>query len=101
MKQIIPTKVSQPITGLASKLGRYRVIIFIILVAATYGYIVLTINTLSHAEPTPDQISSRTSPIKATKIDPTIVQQLKQLQDNSVSVKALFTETRDNPFQEN
>ena len=73
----------------------------VVAVAAIYGYIVFTINSLSHAEPSADQISSQSSPIKSTKIDPLVIHQLQQLQDNSVSVKALFTETRDNPFQEN
>lgn len=101
MKQILPAKITKPVASFASRVGRYRLVLFIFIVAGIYGYIALTINSLSHAEPTPDQISSQTSPIKATKIDPKIIQQLQQLQDNSVSVKALFTETRDNPFQEN
>lgn len=101
MKQILPTKITKPAASVAHKISRYRVILFVLIVAGIYGYIVFTINNLSHAEPTPDQISSQTSPIRATKIDPKVIQQLKQLQDNSVSVKALFTETRDNPFQEN
>ena len=101
MKQILPTKLTKPAGSLANKIGRYRIVLFALVVAAIYGYIVFTINALSHAEPTPDQISSQTTPIKATKIDPKVIQQLKQLQDNSVSVKTLFNETRDNPFQEN
>ena len=101
MKQILPTKVSKPIVSFVSRVGHYRVLIFVIAVTAIYGYIVFTINSLSHAEPSSEQISSQTSPIKATKIDPTVIKQLQQLQDNSVSVKALFNETRNNPFQEN
>ena len=101
MKQILPTKVTKPAAAFANRIGRYRLVLFVVIVAGIYGYIVFTINSLSHAEPTPDQISSQTSPIKATKIDPKVIQQLQQLQDNSVSVKALFIETRDNPFQEN
>lgn len=101
MKQILPTKVSKPIVTVANKFGRFRILIFVVVVAAIYGYIVFTISSLSHAEPSADQISSQTRPIKGTKIDPKVIQQLQQLQDNSVSVQALFTETRDNPFQEN
>ena len=101
MKQILPTKISKSVTSITRLIGRYRLVLFVIIVAGIYGYIVFTINSLSHAEPTPDQISSQTRPIKATKIDPKVIQQLQQLQDNSVSVKALFNETRVNPFQEN
>lgn len=101
MKQILPTKVSKPIISLASRVGRYRVLIFVLAVTAIYGYIFFTINSLSNAEPSADQISSQMSPIKTTKIDAKVIQQLQQLQDNSVSVKALFTEARNNPFQEN
>ncbi|MDL2341716.1 MAG: hypothetical protein QFB87_01390 [Patescibacteria group bacterium] len=101
MKNILPPKVSNSVNETVSVLVRYKLIIFVLLVAGVYGYIVLTISSLANAQPTADQISAESRPIKSTKIDKQVILQLQQLQDNSVSVKTLFNEARDNPFQEN
>ena len=101
MKQILSPKIQDKAGDTLRAVGRYKVIVFISLIIGVYGYIVFTISMVSNAQPTADQISKETNPIKTTKIDPKIVQQLKQLQDNSVSVRALFDEARNNPFQEN
>lgn len=101
MKNILPTNVADGTLSLVKKLSRYKFIIFALLVVGVYSYIILTISTLSTAQPSAEQISEQSSPIKSAKIDPKIVLRLQQLQDNSVSVQALFNEARDNPFQEN
>lgn len=77
-------------------LGRYRVVLFIVFVLGLYAYVVMQINTAINTQPA----VSVTTQVKATpRIDPVVVAQLKQLQDNSVSVKALVNEARTNPFQ--
>lgn len=78
-------------------LGRYKILFFGLLVIALYGYVVLQINKASNVQPTADQ--TQTAAKATPKIDPVIVKQLQQLQDNSVSVKALFNSDRTNPFQ--
>lgn len=82
------------------QLNRYKVFIFLIVVAGVYGYILLQINSLSNAQPSADQVSAQASPIKSAHVDKTVVSQLQRLQDNSVSVQALFDTARNNPFQE-
>jgi hypothetical protein len=76
---------------------RYRVLLFILLVAGLYGYLVLQINQASSVQPSENQevVAVHHTP----RIDPSLVQQLQQLQDNSVSVQTLFNEARTNPFQ--
>ena len=101
MKYSLPQKISKPVNHTLQNVVRYRVMIFMLLVACVYGYVIYTISSLASAEPTPDQVSQQTSPIKSTKIDKKVIQQLQQLQDNNVNVKALFDEARSNPFQEN
>ncbi len=91
----------EKLTASLLKLKRYSFIIFLVLVAATYGFVLLRINSLSHIEPTEDAVNSQVQAAKIPKIDQSVVAQLKSLQDNSVSVKSLFDQERTNPFQEN
>lgn len=77
-------------------LGRYKVIIFIVFVVAIYGYVIVRINEATNVQPS--QAASSPAQV-APHIDPDVVKQLQQLQDNSVSVKALFNQARTNPFQ--
>ncbi len=101
MKNILPPKLTNKANAAGAAANRYKVIIFVLLVVTVYGYIIITISSLSNVQPTPDQVNKISSPIKSAKIDKNIVMQLQRLQDNSVSVKALFDEARNNPFQEN
>lgn len=79
---------------------KYRVIIFIILVAAIYGYVLTQVNALSNAEPSQDKVTSELNVIRPPHIDKKAAEQLKALQDNSVTVKTLFEQARDNPFSD-
>jgi Flp pilus assembly protein CpaB len=88
------------VSSVLRQLNRYKVVLFLAIVAGVYGYILLQINSLSNAQPSAEQVSSQASPIKPAHIDKTVVAQLKRLQDNSVSVQALFDTARNNPFQE-
>jgi len=90
-------QLSATLVKLGRQLSRIRVLLFILLVASLYGYMVFQIGQAINVEPTPaDELTT----VKASpRIDQDTVQQLKQLQDNSVSVKALFNDSRSNPFQ--
>lgn len=77
----------------------YRIVIFLAVIALVYGFVAWRVNTLVHVEPTSGQVASElhaTSP----KIDQATVDKIKQLQDNSVNVQALFDQARQNPFHE-
>ncbi|MDB5175593.1 MAG: hypothetical protein JWM81_451 [Candidatus Saccharibacteria bacterium] len=83
-----------------AKVSRFRLLIFIALVCIVYGYILFTITSLSNAQPTDTMVSAQKSPITSARVDKKVISQLRQLQDNSVSVQELFNQARDNPFQE-
>ena len=87
-------------TQLLGTLQHYSVLLFVLVVAILYGYLAYTINSLSNAEPAPDAISSQVKAARVPNIDPTVLKQLKKLQDNSVNVRTLFSDKRQNPFQE-
>lgn len=82
------------------ELRRYSFVIFLIFVAVLYGFVLLRISTLNNLQPTTDAVSSQVKAAKIPHIDESVVRQLQSLQDNSVSVKTLFNQARNNPFQQ-
>lgn len=85
--------------GLLAGFLRYSTILFFVLVAAVYGFIVLRINLLSSAQPSQSDIDAQTTSTPVPRIDPKVAEQLQQLKDNSVNVQTLFQEARNNPFE--
>lgn len=78
------------------QLKRYAVLLFAVFVLSLYGYLIMQTHKAANVQPG----AARDVVIKRTPhIDPAVVDQLQQLQDNSVSVQALFNEARTNPFQ--
>ena len=94
----------QAVTEQASKgleVGRrYSVVLFLVFVAALYGFIAFRINTLSTAEPSQDAVNGQVKAAQVPRIDPKVVEQLESLRDNSVSVQTLFNDARNSPFDE-
>ncbi len=82
------------------KLRRYSFVAFLIFVAGIYGFILLRINVLSTTPPSDGEIINQSANARVPRVDPAVLKQLQSLQDNSVSVKTLFEDTRNNPFQE-
>jgi TRAP-type C4-dicarboxylate transport system permease small subunit len=80
-------------------ISQYAVILFLILLVAVYGYVLMQINSLSSAKPSTSAISTQAQTVAIPHIDPTTIQQIQNLQNNSVSVQALFNQARTNPFQ--
>lgn len=85
------------LSGQAAELFRqYRVVLFLVLLVIVYGYLLLKINDFNSVAPSVDLNSSPSQP--TPNIDKSAVSRLKQLQDNSVNVQALFNQARQNPF---
>lgn len=82
-----------------SKLNRYRVVIFLLFVVILYGFIAYRINTLTNSPPSSASVNNQVNAAQIPHLDPTVVKQLQSLQDNSVNVKTLFNQARNNPFQ--
>lgn len=83
----------------APKLRRYSLVSFIVLVALLYGFLTLRVTSLSNQQPSETEISSQINASQVPHIDKNVVRQLQSLEDNSVSVQALFNQARSNPFQ--
>lgn len=81
------------------KLTPYLPIVFFVIVAIVYGFVLLRITMLSNAQPTESAISSKVSEL-TPHIDKTAAQQLQSLENNNVNVQTLFNQARANPFGE-
>jgi hypothetical protein len=86
--------------ALLQKVRRYSFAIFLVFVALLYGFVLLRINTLGKEQPSGVAVSSQVKNARIPHIDQLVVKQLQSLQDNSVNVKSLFNQARNNPFQE-
>lgn len=82
------------------KVLRYLGFIFVIVLLGMYSFLVFRINSLTTAEPSEDAIAEKLQTVQRPKIDQASIDKIQQLQDNSVEVKSLFQEARDNPFHE-
>jgi hypothetical protein len=85
--------------GVITKFRRYSFVAFVIFVAVLYGFVILRINNLGNTQPSSVAVSGQVQAAQAPHIDKSVIQQLNSLQDNSVSVQALFNQARSNPFQ--
>jgi hypothetical protein len=85
---------------LLKKAARYASIIFIVSTLIAYSFLVWRINTLNQAKPSDDQLTEKLNDVRLPKIDQSVVDKLQQLEDNSVEVKALLENARENPFNE-
>ena len=100
MNKLTLSSVIDKLRAILAKVSPYKVVIFLVLVAGLYGFVVFRINALDSLQPTSDQVSAQNDPIRTAHIDPTVIKQLQSLQDHSVSVQTLFNQARNNPFQE-
>jgi hypothetical protein len=91
--------IGKQLTGLLGKFRGYSLIIFLLFVLCIYAIVGWRVNTLLTAEPSPEAVSSQVKANAIPQIDPAIVKQLRTLRDNSVNVKVLFDQGRNNPFQ--
>jgi hypothetical protein len=85
--------------SISHRVKRYTVILFSLLLLAVYGFVLMRISSLINAEPSASAISAQAQTVAIPHINPNTVQQIQNLQSNSVNVQALFNQARTNPFQ--
>ena len=77
----------------------YSAVLFVVLFALVYAFVVLRISSLSNAPVDDSAVTDQVKASPSLRIDPQAVQQLESLKDNSVNVQTLFEDQRTNPFQ--
>jgi hypothetical protein len=91
---------SKKIQALSQTLQKYLGLVFVVAMLGLYSFLVFRINSLTTAEPSDDAITEKLNTVQRPKVDEDIVSKVQNLEDNSVEVKALFQDARDNPFSE-
>lgn len=86
--------------GVGHWFQRYAALLVILIVAASYGFLVWRINTYAGTEPTDDAVTEKLAASRSPKIDQKTIDKITQLQATNVEVRALFQHARDNPFQD-
>jgi len=99
-KSLKTASFKQTLSSAKDSLQKYTPILFVILVLALYGVVLSKLHTLRNAQPSESSISDQVKAAKIPHIDERVVNQLRSLHDNSVSVKSLFDGARSNPFKE-
>jgi len=82
-----------------SVVRRYSVALFVVFITVLYAFSLYRIESLNSIQPTQSDITSKVQAAQIPYISPLVLSQLKSLQDNSVSVQALFNRASSNPFQ--
>lgn len=82
------------------KFRRNIVMIFILALAAVFGFLILRISMLAHSEPSEQAVDEKLQQVKRPKIDEKAAQKIQQLEDTNVQIRSLFKQARENPFQE-
>lgn len=99
-KSIDIASVKKRILALLRFVNRYKAIMFFLLIAGLYGFILWRINNLSNIPASEADVAELQNAAKQPHIKPETITRLRSLQDNSVRVQTLFSETRNNPFNE-
>lgn len=79
---------------------RYIVTIAIVIVGATYAYLIYTSGSLASSQPSDSEVTNSYKSASSPKIDPVIVDKLSELQDSNIRYQSLIDEARKNPFEE-
>jgi hypothetical protein len=81
-------------------LKKYAVVVFIVIGLSVIGFLVYQVGQLATKEPGDTLVDEKTGETRPIRIDSKAVEQVQKLQSTNVEVKALFNQTRDNPFNE-
>jgi len=90
----------EKLNSLLASSKKYFPLLFCLLLALVYGFLFFQVQQLNNAEPSATDVTNQSQTSQVPHIDQTTLTQLKNLQDNSVSVQSLFNDARSNPFQE-
>ncbi len=89
----------QEIASLFRATKKYLWLFLLIFFIVIYIFVVFSINSFLNKQPSQLMISGDLKTTAQPNINPRVVNKLKKLNNNSVSVHALFNQSRNNPFQ--
>ena len=87
------------IQPLINFLKKDSVVIFLVIVAIIFGFLIWRIGSLAGAEPKQDALDEKLLSVVRPKIDQDSINKIKALQAQNVDIQSFFVD-RNNPFQE-
>ncbi len=78
--------------------AKYKFFIYLIFILILYGYLIIKVTNLNQINTNLTPSPKNNNILMPQTIKPTVINQLKNLNNNSVQVKALFQSSRSNPF---
>lgn len=99
MKNEKPKLSIQQLTTSVSKYKKHLWVLVLVFFILVYGYVLLSAQGFKNEKPSQSQISSNLKTTSVPVINQNVVNQLESMKSNSVSVTALFNQSRQNPFQ--
>lgn len=100
MKKLELSEILEKLTDLLAKAKQYSAVIFCVFIGLIYIFVIYRVQVLNSSEPSAADVASQSKTAQVPHIDPRVLSQLQQLQDNSVNVQSLFNQARNNPFGE-
>ncbi len=87
-----------PIKKVMLVLNKHRLITYMVFIFALYSLVIVKINNLGQVLPSTTQTQTTSTVATPEHINQSVISQLQQLQNNNVTVQALFEQARSNPF---
>jgi hypothetical protein len=78
--------------------AKYKFFIYLIFILILYGYLIIKVADLNQINTNIVPNPKNNNILMPQTIKPTVINQLKNLNNNSVQVKTLFQNSRSNPF---
>jgi hypothetical protein len=91
---------SDSVRSFLPRLSKYTIVFFLLLLIAVYGFVCMRIINLHNVQPDESSVATQVQASSTPHVNPAVVNQMQALQDNSVSVQALFDQARNSPFKE-
>jgi hypothetical protein len=89
-----------PLQKILGTFRQYIVILCIVIFGVMYGFLIYTSGKLASQTPSESKINEKFQGASRPKLDEAVADQLLELEDQNIEVKALFDEARENPFAE-
>lgn len=93
-------KSSRLFDRLAGTLRRFQVVLALLVVGGLLAFTGFTMLGFVSPEPDEERIAENNSKLKRIRIDPEVVERIKNLSDSRASVEPQFDSDRNNPFSE-
>jgi hypothetical protein len=89
----------QQLGSILLRLTNSRVLVMILVIGSTVGYMSYRIQKIISLEPDSEVVSTRISELKGKPLDISSLDIIEQLNARNITLESIFDDTRNNPFE--